>query len=104
MTEILRIAKTYEPMLDYWELVVQNASTIASHTATNRPSPEAIMANYQLDEQLLEGCRPWIVIFDDVLTAGSHFKAMKSLILQHIPEACILGLFVARTTRGAQII
>ncbi|EKM1661225.1 TPA: hypothetical protein KAT19_001425 [Escherichia coli] len=39
-----------------------------------------------------------------VLTAGSHFKAMKSLILQHIPEACILGLFVARTTRGAQII
>ncbi|CAM7050807.1 Adenine phosphoribosyltransferase [Escherichia coli] len=53
------------------------------------------MANYQLNEQLLEGCRPWIVIFDDVLTAGSHFKAMKSLILQHIPEACILGLFVA---------
>ena len=95
MTEILRIAKTYEPMLDYWELVVQNASTIASHTATNRPSPEAIMTNYQLNEQLLEGCRPWIVIFDDVLTAGSHFKAMKSLILQHIPEACILGLFVA---------
>ncbi|AOV54766.1 hypothetical protein A4C47_17660 [Escherichia coli O157:H7] len=45
-----------------------------------------------------------MVIFDDVLTAGSHFKAMKSLILQHIPEACILGLFVARTTRGAQII
>ncbi|BDV57394.1 TPA: hypothetical protein ACYZZ7_004910 [Escherichia coli] len=104
MTEILRIAQTYEPWLDYRELVVQNVSTIASHTAANRPSPEAIMANYQLNEQLLEGCRPWIVIFDDVLTAGSHFKAMKSLILQHIPEACILGLFVARTTRGAQII
>ena len=66
MTEILRIAQTYEPWLDYRELVVQNVSTIASHTATNRPSPEAIMANYQLNEQLLEGCRPWIVIFDDV--------------------------------------
>ncbi|MDW9220203.1 hypothetical protein SE963_23605 [Escherichia coli] len=58
MTEILRIAQTYEPWLDFWELVVQNVSTIASHTATNRPLPEAIMANYQLDEQLLEGCRP----------------------------------------------
>ena len=79
-------------------------TVLAARLPTNRPSPEAIMANYQLNEQLLEGCRPWIVIFDDVLTAGSHFKAMKSLILQHIPEACILGLFVARTTRGAQII
>ena len=59
MTEILRIAQTYEPWLDFWELVVQNVSTIASHTATNRPLPEAIMANYQLDEQLLEGCRPY---------------------------------------------
>ncbi|ELM8713352.1 hypothetical protein Q2S31_004625 [Escherichia coli] len=57
MTEILRIAQTYEPWLDYRELVVQNVSTIASHTAANRPSPEAIMANYQLNEQLLEGCR-----------------------------------------------
>jgi len=45
-----------------------------------------------------------MTFFDDVLTAGSHFKAMKNLLLQHIPDACILGLFVARTTRGAQII
>lgn len=37
MTEILRIAQTYEPWLDFWELVVQNVSTIASHTATNGP-------------------------------------------------------------------
>lgn len=28
---------------------------------------------------------------------------MKSLILQHIPEACILGLFVARTTRELKL-
>ncbi|EAA2597004.1 hypothetical protein DNM18_27435, partial [Salmonella enterica subsp. enterica] len=88
MTAILRIAQTLNPVMDYRELVLQNVSTVASHaSAANRPSPDEIMANYRLDENLRAGCRDNIVIFDDVLTAGSHFKAMKRFLLQFFPEA-----------------
>ncbi|EBG7270523.1 hypothetical protein EZ821_05780 [Salmonella enterica subsp. enterica serovar Adelaide] len=104
MTAILRIAQTLNPVMDYRELVLQNVSTVASHaSAANRPSPDEIMANYRLDENLRAGCRDNIVIFDDVLTAGSHFKAMKRFLLQFFPEANMLGLFVARTARDADM-
>ncbi|MBW9432852.1 hypothetical protein FHC77_19265 [Atlantibacter hermannii] len=104
MVAILRTAQGMNPSLDFRELVLQNQSTIASHASTaNRPTPDEIMANYRLDASLLAGIRSNIIIFDDVLTAGSHFKAMKRFLRQHLPEASILGLFVARTAREADV-
>ncbi|BEN70495.1 MULTISPECIES: hypothetical protein [Serratia] len=104
MTAILRTAQAMNSSLDFRELVLQNQSTIASHASTaSRPTPDEIMVNYSLDASLLAGIRGNIVIFDDVLTAGSHFKAMKQFIRQHLPEASILGLFVARTAREADV-
>lgn len=104
MTAILRTANAMNSSLDFRELVLQNQSTIASHASTaSRPTPDEIMVNYRLDASLLAGIRGNIVIFDDVLTAGSHFKAMKQFLRQHLPEASILGLFVARTAREADV-
>ncbi|EJN2862229.1 hypothetical protein NPT69_001072 [Salmonella enterica subsp. enterica serovar Yaba] len=103
MTAILRICRELNPSVDYRELVAQNNSTTASHMAVNRPSPDEIVANYRINTDLLEGCRSNIVVFDDVLTAGSHFKAMKTFLRQSLPEANIAGLFVARTARNADL-
>lgn len=77
MSAILRAAQALNPDLDYRELVLQHHSTVASHTAgegERRPTPDEIMANYSFDSSQLIGIRRNIVIFDDVLTAGSHFK------------------------------
>lgn len=38
-----------------------------------------------------------IIIVDDVITTGAHYKACKKLILDHIPNANVQGLFWART-------
>ncbi|WP_346729585.1 hypothetical protein [Serratia marcescens] len=104
MTAILRTAQALNPALDYRELVSQNVSTVASHaSAANRPTPDEIMANYNFDGTLRAGCRNNILIFDDVLTAGSHFKAMKCFLQQHLPDTNIQGLFVARTARDADV-
>lgn len=104
MTAILRTAQAMNSSLDFRELVLQNQSTIASHASTaNRPTPDEIMGNYSLDSSLLAGIRGNIIIFDDVLTAGSHFKAMKQFLRRHLPGASILGLFVARTAREADV-
>lgn len=104
MAAILRTAQLLNPAMDYRELVSQNVSTVASHaSAANRPTPDEIMANYRFDETLRAGVRNNILIFDDVLTAGSHFKAMKCFLLQHLPDTNIQGLFVARTARDADV-
>jgi hypothetical protein len=36
------------------------------------------------------------MLFDDVLTAGSHFKAYKEVIEAGFPDRDIFGVFIAR--------
>ncbi len=61
------------------------------------------MLNYHFNIEQVEGVRNMVVIFDDVLTAGSHYKAMKMVIKNHLPQVQVVGLFVARTVREAEI-
>ena len=102
IADILRVCKQCNGNLDFRELITQRLSMGASHSATARPSPAQIAANYQFDQTITAGIRNTIVIFDDVLTAGSHFKAMKDTIRHHLPDVGIMGLFVARTERDAE--
>jgi len=39
---------------------------------------------------------PQIGILDDVLTAGTHFRAMQTVLSDRFPGVPIIGLFVAR--------
>lgn len=41
--------------------------------------------------------REKIIIFDDVLTMGSHFKAIKLLLQDAYPHKKVCGLFIARS-------
>ena len=84
------------PPLDVRELVVQTASMIPAHERDDRPDPRAVEALYRIDGPLLEGCRPTIVVVDDMLTTGAHFRAAKSVIVQALPEATVIGLFLVR--------
>lgn len=79
-------------------LVVQQISTEAAHEAGpgHRPTPEELQANYYLDETQTPNMPPMIGIVDDVLTAGSHFRAVHGLLRQRFPQARIVGFFVAR--------
>lgn len=81
---------------DIRELIVQEQSAEASHLAVRRPTPDELVANYSLDEDLAEPVPQIIFIVDDVLTTGCHFKAMQRLLAQRFPQASIAGLFLAR--------
>lgn len=81
---------------DIRELVVQSESTAAAHLSHTRPTPDELMANYQLVESLAEPIPEIIFIVDDVLTTGCHFKAVKQVLERRFPEARIVGLFLAR--------
>lgn len=84
---------------DVRELVVLKQSIPAAHSSEDRPSPEDLLAVYEVDESLAEPEPEKIVIVDDVLTTGAHFTAVKRVLLGCFPGASISGLFIARTVR-----
>ncbi|WGL99177.1 hypothetical protein QE177_04660 [Arsenophonus sp. aPb] len=100
LINILNECKKINPTVDFRELITQRETLIASHNSSSRPSYEELANNYEFHGYLANNIRSTIIIFDDVLTAGSHYKAMKTVIKQHIPDVQIIGLFIARTVRN----
>lgn len=80
---------------DIRELVTQVSSLESFHGGC-RLTPAQLAAYYQIDQQLC-GPQPWeVTVFDDILTTGSHFKAMKAVILNLWPSVSVSGIFIAR--------
>ena len=81
---------------DVRELVLQRDSLPASHESNERTSIEDLIANYYIDESKVQPTPRAIVIFDDMLTTGRHFKAVKAVLAARFPEHRYFGLFIAR--------
>lgn len=81
---------------DVRKLVVQTESTEPFHTGGTRLTVEQLRALYEINEELVEPEPSDICIVDDVLTAGTHFKAMQSILAARFPGATISGVFLAR--------
>ena len=62
----------------------------------SRPNPEEKAKNYKINEVVANPSPSLIVVVDDVLTTGCHFKAMKIILSRRFPGVKIIGLFVAR--------
>ncbi len=84
--------------LDVRNLVVQRESTVASHEVDGGPrvTVDELLDLYQIDENLAHPTPDSIAIFDDVLTAGVHFRAMKNTLAHRFPGTPIVGMFIAR--------
>ncbi|MCY4614546.1 MAG: hypothetical protein OXB94_13135 [Nitrospira sp.] len=82
---------------DVRELLVQCESTLGSHESRYRPSIEELIDNYVIDDRVAQAPpRKRILLFDDVLTAGNHFKAAQEVIREEYPDIPIFGIFIAR--------
>lgn len=81
---------------DARELIRQVRSYEASHLVGeggSRISPAQLQQLYQL---VAPPPKPVVLLFDDVLSAGSHFRAAKNTILAAYPDTRVIGLFLAR--------
>lgn len=87
--------------LDIRELIIQTQSTQAAHESENRPRPEEIEKIYTIDKNLMHPIPSEIWIFDDVLTAGTHYRAASSILMKTFPGVLISGYFIARRVPGA---
>ena len=83
--------------LDIRQLIRTKASRPAAHESDVRPSVEDLLGSYDFDAQAASA-RPvaHIGIFDDLLTVGTTFRAMKHLLAHYFPGVPITGIFVAR--------
>ncbi|SOD42414.1 hypothetical protein [Nitrosovibrio sp. Nv4] len=82
---------------DIRELVIQLESKSPSHDqTTGRPPPDELAENYRIDQSIVNPIPTVALIIDDVLTTGSHFKAVQKVIHAEMPHVQTLGLFIAR--------
>jgi predicted amidophosphoribosyltransferase len=85
---------------DVHPLLIQTSNAIADHESDERMSMGELLNIVKVDErQLIYPPRRMIVLFDDVLTSGKHFKACKQRITEKLPGWDIFGVFVARCVR-----
>ena len=96
LMDILRQVQKARPETDVREVVTQNQSMTPSHQSTLRPTPDELQNNYSVDQSLLNNARDQIIIFDDIITAGAHYRAMVSVLSAHRADLQFAGLFVAR--------
>lgn len=83
--------------LKFKKCIRQIKSTIPNHrSGTNRISRSELKDIYVIDWNDMEDVKE-IAIVDDVVTKGTHFKAISEKIKEKNPEVSIIGLFVART-------
>lgn len=81
------------------ELLRQTGSYAASHVADDggRIRPQALKQLYAFDTGAPP--RPLIILLDDVLTTGCHFRAAKEFIQEAWPTTRVVGFFLARVAR-----
>jgi predicted amidophosphoribosyltransferase len=93
-----RLARAIRPGLDVRNLVLQTASTAAAHevAAGERVTVEELLAVYRIDETVAAPPPQQIGVLDDVLTAGTHFRAMRTILEARFPGVPVVGLFIAR--------
>jgi predicted amidophosphoribosyltransferase len=92
------VARLIQPGVDVRNLVIQLESTLAAHEAPEgeRVTVAALLELYEMDEGLTNPAPRTIGVLDDVLTAGTHFRAMSVVLSQRFPGVPITGLFIAR--------
>lgn len=95
MEQICRLITAQQ---DVRNLVVQNITMLANHLrgAGNRVTVEELLAAYSVDETVANPEPTAIGIVDDMLTAGTHYRAMHTILSGRFPRSNIIGLFVAR--------
>ena len=83
--------------IDVRELVVQRSTIRAAHeNPGDRPSVAELESIYEVNENLCEPAFRAIAIVDDVLTAGTHYRAMHNVLCARFPWLPIVGMFIAR--------
>lgn len=88
--------KTFMPEGDIRELILEKKSREPLHSSKHR-KPIELSENYDLNPDMSTSGISEIWLFDDVLTQGTHFRAMHDFLVRKMPGSKVVGFFVARS-------
>lgn len=91
LEETCKIAVQMNRYLRFEEPIILKNNVLASHSGGSRNVGE-IYASYQW-QGFKENPLNYIIVIDDVITQGSHYKAYKKLLHEHYPNIKIAGFF-----------
>lgn len=96
LIQVLKQVQKEKNNLDFRMLITQQQPTSAAHSMPlgQRLNIQQLYELYAFNDLGFSAPKK-IVIFDDVLTKGTHFKAMQKIINQHYPQVPTIGLFIA---------
>ncbi|MFZ2316099.1 MAG: hypothetical protein WAW86_10650 [Gammaproteobacteria bacterium] len=83
--------------LDIRNIITQSQTTQAAHFTQKRMSVNELCNIYDIDLSQIEPIPKNVFIFDDILTKGTHFKAVQKMLKTVWPNANMFGLFIARS-------
>lgn len=81
---------------DVSELIECTRDREPTHRDASKPPPQELMNDYRIVCAAGYQPRPLIMLVDDLITTGSHFKACKNVIAKAFPDRQIVGVFIAR--------
>jgi hypothetical protein len=82
---------------DIRHLIQRTRSTAADHESTTRISLDDLRSITRIDQRVAaRPVRSTLIVFDDVLNSGKHFKIAQDVLHQRFPRSAIVGLFHAR--------
>ena len=103
---LLQVLQQVIPPLDIRELIVRRTSTKAHHEfkeGESRPSTQGLKETLEIASPSGSVPRQRIMLFDDIITNGTHFRACKDLILEAYPECSVEGMFIGRAKRPSLV-
>ena len=93
--QVLRNFCNSQPNAEFRDIITVNANMTPTHEA--KMSPDEIIPFLTIDKVLCAVQKEKIILVDDVITEGAHFKACQRLLQAEFRDSQIKGLFVART-------
>jgi hypothetical protein len=95
LVQLVRNYCVSHPSTEFREIIGIKKNMTPTHEVEK--SPDELMPLFTVDKSLCAQQKEQIVIVDDVLRHGAHFKAIKNLLQPEFPNSNIIGLFIART-------
>jgi predicted amidophosphoribosyltransferase len=98
IVQVLKILCDKRNNSDLREIISIKKNMQSSHSG-KKYTPEEIYINLHLDKSLCKDKKKNIILVDDVITYGAHFKACQKLLRDEFPNSHIKGLFIGRTNK-----
>ena len=93
---VLRNFSSAQKKCDLREIISIKENLEATHKSSKK-SPDEILSNLIIDKKLCVNKSNSIILVDDVVSSGAHFKACQKGLSLEFPNANIKGVFIGRT-------